>query len=173
MLENIRAHSYVVARVAEALIKGFDGREAQRLDLSLIHAGALLHDIAKTQCIVEECNHALVGKEICLTNGYPEIGEIVAEHVILHSFSVDNYLQGVFSAKDIIYYADKRVRHDHIVSLEERLEYIIERYGNNDEKRHLLIKQNFSKCLELEKHLYNFMTFLPHELPLYVSSAPF
>ena len=40
--------------------------------------------------------------------------------------------RGIFTAREIIYYADKRVRHEEIVSLDDRLEYILEHYGLGD-----------------------------------------
>ncbi len=173
MLENIRAHSFVVARVAEALVRGLQQYQARLPAMEKVLAGALLHDIAKTQCLVEDCNHAEVGREMCVDLGYPEIGEIVGEHVILFSFSRDRYSKGHFTAKDIVYYADKRVRHDKIVSLDKRLEYIVERYGNNDKKRHILIKKHFQQCQELEKYLFAHLDFLPSDLSGYVSLSSF
>ena len=61
MLDNIRAHSFVVARVAEALVDGLGrtGKTPGPLpDKEEVVAGALLHDIAKTLCIKTDCRHA-------------------------------------------------------------------------------------------------------------------
>ena len=46
-------------------------------------------------------------------------------------------------AKEIVYYADKRVKHDEIVDLDMRLEYILDRYGLGDPRRHRAIENNF------------------------------
>lgn len=175
MLDNIRAHSFMVARVAEALISKMNrGKTAQYLpNLNLVLAGALLHDIAKTPCLNNQGDHARMGRDICVEFGYPDIGEIVREHVILYDFSPDRYLQGKFLAKEIVYYADKRVKHDTIVSLDQRLDYIIKNYGNNNENRHHLIRKNFQRCRDMETHLFAFIEFSPDKLTQYVSADPF
>ncbi len=89
-------------------------------DKEEVIAGALLHDIAKTLCIKTDCRHAEIGRQICVELGYPELSEIVAEHVVLKNFTADLYIQGIFGSKEIVYYADKRVRHDQVVSLDRQ-----------------------------------------------------
>jgi uncharacterized protein len=167
MFDNIRAHSLTVASVAEALLTGMaeTGISGTNVpDTGLVVAGALLHDIAKTLCLGNKCDHARTGRDICIELGYPAIGEIVREHVTLKDFSIDRYSQGIFFAKEIVYYADKRVRHDSIVSLHERMAYIIERYGNQDQLRHQQIEENFQRCLILEQHLFSHINFTATEL---------
>ena len=160
MLDNIRAHSLMVARVACVLLQELSNSlETEEIIASkeLVLSGALLHDIAKTPCLGNRCDHAKHGRDICLELGYPEVAEVVREHVILTDFSLTRYNTGLFLAKELVYYADKRVRHDEIVSLDERLEYILEHYGNNDPKRHSLIRKNFTKCQQLEESLFSFL----------------
>lgn len=171
MLANIRCHSLVVARIADLLVAALEksGVEQPLPDRKLCVSGALLHDIAKTPCLDNSCDHALAGAEICLKHGYPEIAAIVEEHVILKDHNPDRYQKGIFSAREIVYYADKRVRHDEIVSLDERLDYIIDRYGNSDSKRHELIRANFNQCVQLEGFLFNFLEFSPEQLALHVN----
>ena len=126
--------------------------------------GALLHDIAKTPCLKEDCDHAATGAEICQQHGYPEIAQVVAGHIILQDFSLERYKHGQYQAQDIVYYADKRVRHDHIVSLTERLEYILENYGGDDERIQQGIRKNFRKCGQLEEVLFSVLDFSPDQL---------
>lgn len=176
MLDNIRAHSFVVARVAEALVDGLhrSGKSPGPLpDKEEVIVGALLHDIAKTLCINTDCRHAEVGRQICLELGYPELSEIVAEHVVLKIFAADRYVRGVFGTKEMVFYADKRVRHDQVVSLDGRLEYILERYGDNNPVKEQLIRHNFNKTIDLEKYLFRFLDFSPMELTLQISRAKF
>ncbi len=159
MLNNIRAHSLMVTRVAQALLDALADSTRAIAPLpagNLVVAGALLHDIAKTRCLESNCDHARHGRDICLELGYPEVAEVVREHVILTEFSPKRYGHGHFLAKELVYYADKRVRHDEIVSLDERLDYILERYGNNDPRRHSMINKNFDKCRQLETFLFFF-----------------
>lgn len=166
MLNNIREHSFVVAHAAEKIHTTLAlklGRNALP-SLQLLLAGALLHDIAKTQCLQRKCDHAEVGAEICRRHGYLEVAEIVAEHVRLLHYHSERYKRGVFYAKEIVFYADKRVMHDRIVGLPERLDYILERYGNNDEKRRRLIRHNFNGCKELENWLCSHAGVSPENL---------
>ena len=172
MLDNIRAHSFMVARVAGALVDGLarTGLAASPLpDLAEVTAGALLHDIAKTLCLRTACNHAETGRQICVELGYPEIGEIVAEHVFLKDFNNELYRRGRFGTKEIVFYADKRVRHDEIVSLAGRLDYILERYGNADQVREGYIRKNFQRTLEFETLLFKCLDFPPEEIEFFVS----
>lgn len=158
MLDNIRAHSVMVARVAQVLLQELPNEQNEISPplpaTDLVITGALLHDIAKTPCLKSNCDHAKQGQKICLELGYPEVAEIVREHVIITQFSSKRYAAGHFFAKELVYYADKRVLHEAIVPLAERLEYILERYGNNNPERHALIKANFLKCQKLESYIF-------------------
>lgn len=176
MLDNIRDHSIMVARVAGTLADGLrqSGRAPGPLpDPAEVTAGALLHDIAKTMCLQTSCNHAEAGQQICVELGYPEIGEIVGEHVILKSFGADRYAQGLFGAKELVFYADKRVLHDQVVPLATRLDYILQRYGDGNPLREKYIRLNFQRTLDLERFLFRFLDFTPETVaPLMFSQDP-
>ncbi len=176
MLDNIRAHSSVVARVAESLVDGLErvGTISGALpNREVVVVGALLHDIAKTLCIKTGCRHAEIGQQICLELEYPEISDIVVEHVVLKNFRPDLYTKGIFAAKEIVFYADKRVCHDQVVSLDGRLEYILGRYGDNNPAKEHLIHQNFRQTLEFEKYLFGFLDFQPEEIARHISHEQF
>ncbi|MGB3647896.1 MAG: HDIG domain-containing metalloprotein [Desulfobulbales bacterium] len=159
MLPNIKDHSIVVTEVAGVITNGLI---AAGYDLSLetVIAGALLHDIGKTACLDNDDDHAARGLEICLAHNLETIADIVAEHVILKNYAPQNG----FAEKEIVYYADKRVNHDKVVSLEERLAYILERYGMNNEVRCRAIKRNYARCQDLEKRMFSFLTFDPADI---------
>ena len=159
MLPNIKDHSIVVARVAELITNGLivSGHD---LSLEKVIAGALLHDIGKTACLDNDDDHAARGFEICLAHNLESLADIVAEHVILKNYAPENG----FAEKEIVYYADKRVNHDQVVSLEERLTYILERYGMNNEIRCRAIRKNYARCQELEKRMFSFLTFEPADI---------
>ena len=112
-------------------------------------AGALLHDIGKTASLKSGQDHSEIGRQICLDNHLEEIAPIVAEHVRLKNYT----LNGSYSEKEIVFYADKRVKHDQIVSLNERLAYILNRYGRGREKLSRAIKENFSLCTQVQEKL--------------------
>lgn len=155
MLPNIRAHSIMVARVA-----GFLAVEMQTagrdINLELTVAAALLHDIAKTVSLTTKEDHAKKGKAICIHHQFNEIAEIVAEHVVL----INGVPKQCCSEKEIVYYADKRTLHDQVVSLNQRLQYILTRYGRNDDHTCRLIYENFMTCRLVETKIF---TRIPYE----------
>ncbi len=159
MLDNIRAHSRVVARVSELIADNLVTRGSMSLNLDLVVSASLLHDIAKTQCLNGRCDHARIGGEICREHGYLELSEIVEQHVVIKGNN-----NGLITEKEIVYYADKRVNHDQVVSLHERLEYILDRYARNNPARQDLIQENFAKCLAMEKRIFEFLDFSPEQL---------
>ena len=160
MLPNIKDHSIVVAEVAEIITSSLI-TAGHELSLDKVIAGALLHDIGKTTCLDNDDDHAAKGVEICLAHNLESITDIVEEHVILRNYSPGNN----FAEKEIVYYADKRVNHDQVVSLEERLAYILERYGLNNVVRCQAIKKNYALCQELERKMFSFLPFKPFDIP--------
>ncbi len=159
MLDNIRAHSVVVAKVARLIAQ--DLRE-EHIDISveIATAGALLHDIGKTASLQTGHDHSEIGRQICLKNHLDEIAAIVAEHVRLKDYA----LNGSFSEKEIVFYADKRVNHDQIVGLDERLAYILNRYSKGQEQLSRAIKKNFSLCRLVQEKLFRRLPFSPEAL---------
>ncbi len=156
MLSHIKAHSLVVAKVAHLISKTLAD---QGIDVSieLATVGALLHDIGKSACLKSgrDRDHADVGRQICVANGFQEIADIVGEHVRLKNYHLDD----AFSEKEIVFYSDKRVNHDQIVRLEDRQSYIMERYGKNQEKLCTAIQANFQFCKQVEEKLFRKMHF--------------
>ncbi len=159
MLKNIKAHSVMVAKVARVIVKGLKDAGLDISDKKTI-AGALLHDIGKTSSLNSGEDHAEIGRKICLQNNLEEIADMVGEHIRLKNYS----LNGRYSEKEIVFYADKRVNHDKIVNLEERLAYLIKRYGGNQEDIEDAIKINFDLCKEVEKKLFTQLDFGPESL---------
>jgi len=175
MLSNIRRHSFAVARVAERVHSRL-ARTVKTDDLpprQLVIAGALLHDIAKTPCLQNHCDHAEVGARICEQHGLFEVAEIVGEHVRLRRYDLQRYQRGSFLAKELIFYADKRIVHDAIVSLDERLEYILARYGRGDPDTLARIRMNFDNCRNLESSLCAVAGQNPDELLEKIALTPY
>ena len=131
MLPNIREHSLQVARVSLTLGNQLSPANPL-LDLALLEAGALLRDIAKTECLKTSGKHTEIGADFLRDRGYPEVAEIVAQHVTLkEGLAQANGITEI----EIVHYADKRVLHEEIVDLETRFAYLLERYGRNPEDR--------------------------------------
>ena len=163
MLENIKAHSIVVERIASLMARSLQ-KAGENLSLEKVTAGALMHDIAKTQSLKTKEDHSAKGAEICLQNHLDEIADIVAEHVVLKGFVPE----GPILEKEIVYYADKRVNHDKIVSLEERLAYLVRRYGKGDEGLIRRMAKNFDLCKRVESKLFAKLDFAPEDVAVMI-----
>jgi uncharacterized protein len=129
MLPNIREHSFRVMEVAsflgEALaVAGFD------LHLPLVTVGALLHDLGKTPCLGTLNNHAELGAGILEELGYLHVAQVVREHVHLDGNILD---PRPLREAELVNYADKRVLHETVVTLEERFADLKVRYGRTFE----------------------------------------
>jgi len=154
--DHIVAHSALVARLALALGRALN-RHGRGFDLDLVRAGGLLHDIAKMDGIENGANHAQVGHERLVALGYPEIGDICLTHVVI---DVDAPLREAH----LINYADKRVRHQQVVSLDQRFEDLAERYGRGDPERLARMHDNLLRSKRLEQRLFAPLPFGPEDL---------
>jgi putative nucleotidyltransferase with HDIG domain len=159
MLPNIKEHSLVVAKIAALIAGQLAGHDAE-LSVQKTIAGALLHDIGKTACLNTTDDHAARGAEICVAEQLPAIVDIVAQHVILRNYDSSARL----TERELVYYADKRVNHDQIVSLEERMEYILANYGRNNDRLGDAIRENFKRCRIIEVRIFAGLDFKPDDL---------
>ena len=125
MLPNIKAHSISVCRFAMAIAQAVN-QTGSNFNLAAIQAAALLHDITKTRSLETGENHARTGADLLRELGYAAVADMVAEHVTPADNGDD------LTAGELISYADKRVLHDRIVSLDERFGYLYERYGRDE-----------------------------------------
>lgn len=158
MYPHIRDHSLIVGEVTSLLVHGLN-RSGFRLNRDLALAGALLHDIAKSECIEKSCSHDRRGAEICRQLGYDRVAEIVEEHVILEKGEAQP-----LNEKLIVYYADKRVNHDRIVSLTGRLASILRRYARGDRELEQAIEDNFRVCFAVEREIFRHLSFTPADI---------
>ena len=151
MLSNIVDHSIQVMNVAMAIVNNLNN--PREVNTDLVVSSALLHDIAKTRTIHSgEMRHDLIGGEILRDMGYPEIAEIIESHVVFNGFNFD----GAIEEREIIFYADKRVMHDTIVSIDDRVDDLVDRYGKN-EKIAQMILDNKKFILRVEHKIVNHM----------------
>ena len=157
MLDHIVDHSLQVCRVSIFLVDHM--KENIYLNRGLVQASALLHDITKTRSFNTRENHVITGARLLSERGYHEVGSVVKQHVRLDQYAMSDRP----TEAEIVNYADKRVLHDKIVSLDERMKYIRENYGREPEnlKR---IRWLWEKTEALEKKLFTYLTFFPDEL---------
>jgi uncharacterized protein len=166
MMDHIVDHSEQVCCVAVCLADKLS-QEGIDLNFELIRASALLHDITKTRSFRTRENHAETGGKFLRERGFSEVGHIVAQHVKLDTYVVF----GSPVEAEIVNYADKRVLHDQIVSLTDRLTYILERYGNGMESRERILGL-WGKSKALEKKVFNCLPFPPDALKAVVERNP-
>ena len=159
MLPNIREHSLLVREVA--LLLGTWLTEAGlALHLDLIEAGALLHDLGKTACLGTAANHAEWGAKALDAAGFPEVAQVVREHVFLQPPGKDP--RPVREA-EVVNYADKRVLHARVVTLKERFADLRVRYGKSPEARSRIAGLE-QAARHLEAKLFGRLSFDPSDL---------
>jgi hypothetical protein len=153
MLDNIRDHSLAVTHVATTItrmaLEKTPDLDDSRHTLETVTAGALLHDLAKTHCIHHGGNHAQIGAAwaVALTNN-PAIGHAVFHHIFWPG-KID--VRAHFIPL-VVVYGDKRVRHDTIVSLEERMDDLMLRYGTSAFRR-AMIRKAYHQVVTIEQQL--------------------
>lgn len=152
MPDHIRAHSSMVAEMAMALARAaMATRTGADLHLPSVLASALLHDIAKAYTIRHGGNHAQLGGAWTLhETGNPHIAQGVMHHVHW-PWRVDVTVTEWFLPL-IIIYADKRVKHDRLVTLEERFDDLVERYGRTERIRER-IRESHEQAVDIERAL--------------------
>ena len=161
MLENIVAHSLEVNRVALFLCTELN-RRGQRIDSRLVEAASLLHDISKTECLRTKEDHTKAGCRLLREIGYEEVGEIVAQHVWLTGERTPEAV----SEEEVVNYADKRVRHDQIVSLEERFQDLKSRYGKSEKSIKYLAELE-KMTLGVENKIFMILKMDPDDILLF------
>jgi len=158
MLDHIVVHSLQVCRVATFLVDRMEISNGN-LNRDMVQASALLHDITKTRSFKTKEDHARTGEQLLVDLGYPEVGYIIGQHVRLDEYFATN----IPMEAEIVNYADKRILHDKVVSLKDRMIYILRKYVKKSEHR-----QRFcwlwERSKDLEERLFNCLSFSPGEL---------
>ena len=159
--DHIIQHSEMVCNVAVFLTRELNKR-GEELSIYEIQAAALLHDVTKMEGIEKHQDHAKIGKELLLKDGFIRIGEIVGQHVKL----AEKQNSKPLSEEEIVNYSDKRVMHTNVVSLKERFADIRKRYGPKAPGLHInngLAVIEY-ECYNLEEKIFSKLDFGPEEL---------
>jgi uncharacterized protein len=158
MPAHIQKHSIVVAEVAVYLACLLN-RNSIRLNLPLIEASALLHDLGKNESLKTGARHEEVGARMLRERGYFLLAPIVQEHVSMDP----ERLSGPISESLLVNYADKRVKHDEIVTIEERFQDLRERYGRTEEHKAAFLHR-LQLYLILEKRIFGHLSVAPTDV---------
>ncbi len=156
--EHIIMHSKKVWEVARVIGLALIEKNMS-IDMDLVRASCLLHDVGKYPCILDGTKyHDVRGEQILKQEGFPDVARIVVQHVILRT-SLDE----PFAEEHVLYYADKRVMHDVVVSLDKRFDYLQKTYGKSPEAVKGLHKMR-EHTFELERRLFLNFDFGPDDL---------
>jgi putative nucleotidyltransferase with HDIG domain len=134
---NVIVHSKAVCRFAEKLADKLE-KKGIKLNKELVVAASLLHDVKRA-----EDNHIAEGAKLLKRMGFPKIAEVIKKHS-LHRLDDKNVQPRTYEEK-ILFYADKRVKDNKVVSLKERFEGLEKKY-NVDLKKEF----EFTKRIEEE-----------------------
>lgn len=114
-------HSQAVANVACGIASALN-HHGSALNLSLVRAGGLLHDIAKGMP-----DHAGYGAKLLRAMEFPRVAEVVAEHTDL------DFSGRKLDEAAIVYLADKLVRGETLTTLSHRFEPALFRFRHDPE----------------------------------------
>jgi len=109
-------HSEAVAAIALQLAHSLE-EKGHPLDIELVHAAALLHDVAKRQP-----DHAKAGAAILNGMGFPAVGRVVAAHTELPPDC-----EGI-DERALVFLADKLVAGTQFAGVERRFQPALERF---------------------------------------------
>jgi putative nucleotidyltransferase with HDIG domain len=132
-------HCRAVARKAEEIALPLVMRKFS-IDRALVHAGALLHDIARSQP-----RHAQAGASWLTAEGYPKVAKIIAEHEDLPE-------PACIDESAVVCLADKLILNTEEVSLEER--FARSREKCRDEAARLAHAERFRLALWLREKIF-------------------
>lgn len=152
MPDHIWRHSLQVANIAVYISRQAE-KAGKDIDIQAVQASALLHDIAKFYTIENGGFHnQLGGAWVMELTGNPVIAMGVTHHVYW-PFTVD---VEKFFLPLVVGYADKRVMHDTVTTINGRFDDLLVRYGKT-ELRRSRINSTRAQALILEKKLEEYI----------------
>jgi len=126
-----------------------------KVDLRLIRAGALLHDIGRFNS--HELIHTSMGGDILRFLGFPEelariaethsMGGLTPEEAVKLDLPARDYMPKTLEEK-IVCLADKYLSGSNSVTIDERFKRWIEKYGEND-----FLKEQINRVKKLEEEI--------------------
>lgn len=185
---NVRQHCHRVAQVAMTIAQAY-ARKGEILNANLLYVGALLHDMArvcdfrsmerssftvpisdqqwsqwlKLREIHKGKKHAFIAYDQLMGRGFTETAELIRSHeadlLVLEPDHYDTL------EKKILYYADKRVKHDEVVDLAERFRDGRVRYGDGDTpEQEKLYRDVEFYSLAMEQSLFEGLDIRPEDI---------
>jgi putative nucleotidyltransferase with HDIG domain len=137
--QNVIEHCKAVCAFAVSLAKKLRHKGID-VDIGLIEAAALLHDIEKLKP-----DHELAGSILVTRAGFTDVGNVMKTHGLARLYD-DSFLPKSIEQR-IVFYADKRVMHSTVASLDERFQDIKTRYAKIDSNQ-IEAEMRFSRSIE-------------------------
>lgn len=185
--QNIINHCKQVGNISLKIINAYI-KKNRVLNSNLIYTASLIHDFAKLCDVYDlkkedrlnvtdeiwerwiflrekhkNIDHADIAFNYLNKKGFTETAELIRMHnpekIITEAKNL-NILENM-----IIFYADKRVKHEKIVDLKERFRDGRERYGqNNDPEKTLFFDKIEEETIKLEKRLFKDIDIEPEDI---------
>ncbi len=140
-------HCRKVAQMARSMGDALN-RRGENLDLDLITAAGLVHDIARMQK-----HHAAVGAAILKGMGFERVADIVSKHMdIGRAVAPEGSSSERPSEAEVVFMADKMVQGETVVSMEKRYMEKIRRH-HHDPEAVAVIKRRFADALVVKEKI--------------------
>ena len=185
---HVRAHQKQVAKVGVQISQAL--LDANILvDINMVNTACLLHDMARVcdfkkleresfpETITDDkwakwlalreqfkgMNHGDIACGALLEDNYNKTAQLIRLHMSTSILSEPEKFS--FLEIALVYYADKRVKHEEIVDLAERFRDGRERYGNDDNAEQKKLYENVeSATFDLEKQLFSLIEIKPEDI---------
>ena len=178
--DNVVLHIEAVTKVGVTIAKALEEKGLD-VDVEVVERACLLHDMVRQVSFSDfskvdpdlvaiyeeqkkkygELGHKKAAEVILKEEGYPELGHVVR----LHGFVEFGTDEGPKTWEEkILNYADKRVRHETIVGLIDRIDDIVERHKDRFPDSGDLAEEKKKLFIELEKELFNKLDLKPSDL---------
>lgn len=137
---DIARHCRKVEEVSTEILNSLESAGCG-LDESALRAAAMLHDIVKS-----EKKHARAGERILQGMGYDKVGAIVGSHT-----DIKVKEEEAITEAEILYLADKLVKEDKLVSIEQRFNYSLHKYKDSPEALMKIVNRRDAAYKIIEK----------------------
>ena len=164
---NLLLHTQTVAAIAYQLALWLRAAR-QGVDPMLAHRGGMMHDLAKLLSLrtgASSVDHGRLAAQLLIACEQPELAEIARRH-LLFCLTDEDRAPETWEQK-VVYFADKLVENTRLVSLEDRLRFLQDRYPRDKDR----IEKFLPDLLNLQDELCTAMRMDPEALFSNLKSA--
>lgn len=118
--ERVIRHCKEVSRVAVAIGKCLN-EHGYNFDIQALEMAGLVHDVMRTQE-----NHGEAAADMLEKQGYTKVADMVREHMHYDFNPIEK-----LNETDILCLADRVVKEDHYVGIDDRVDYLINKHKDD------------------------------------------